>query len=211
MFAAVIEVVGFVTLATFALRPYRYYLAPASSPFYRTSFFNPRLVVRVARWVALVVALQAVVASAILLAMNSPVTTSSGASSVVVKVVRIHGVSVLTNAHGFTLYWFAPDTMTTSKCNGSCAAYWPPVIGKMTAAAGVSLPGKFGTIKRADGQLQATYDGHPLYTYKGDTAPGQANGNGSNASGGLWYAVTPSGAKPGASPSPSASSRGGGY
>ena len=137
--------------------------------------------------------------------------SSASTSGTGIKTASTSIGTVLTDAKGFTLYWFAPDTMTTSKCNGSCAAYWPPVIGKMTAAAGVSLPGKFGTIKRADGQVQATYDGHPLYTYKGDTAPGQANGNGSNASGGLWYAVTPSGAKPGASPSPSASSRGGGY
>jgi hypothetical protein len=78
----------------------------------------------------------------------------------------------------------------------------------------MSLPGKWGTISRS-GQLQATYDGHPLYTYKGDTAPGQVNGNGLNASGGLWWAVTPSGAKlAAAAPSPAASSSssgGGGY
>jgi len=84
----------------------------------------------------------------------------------------------------------------------------------VTAAAGVSLAGKFGTIKRADGTLQATYMGHPLYTYAGDSSAGMVSGNGKNLSGGLWYAMTPSGAKPkaGAAPAPSTStSSGGGY
>lgn len=117
--------------------------------------------------------------------------------------------TVLTNAQGFTLYWFSIDTSATSKCTGSCATFWPPVKGPISAASGVSLPGKFGTIKRADGTLQATYDGHPLYTYSVDKAPGQTNGNGLNLSGGLWTAMTPSGSKP--SPSPSQSSGSGGY
>jgi predicted lipoprotein with Yx(FWY)xxD motif len=110
---------------------------------------------------------------------------------------------VLTNAKGFTLYWFAPDTSTKSNCNGSCAAIWPPVTGPATAGPGVT--GKLATIKRSNGSTQATYDGHPLYTYVGDTAPGQAHGNGLNASGGLWHEVTASGA---AAPKPSASSAG---
>ena len=105
--------------------------------------------------------------------------------------MQIGGVSVLANAKGFTLYWFAPDTATKSVCNGSCAAYWPPVKGPATAGPGIT--GKLGTIKRADGSTQATYDGHPLYTYVGDTAPGQAHGNNLNLNGGLWHEVTVSG------------------
>ena len=103
----------------------------------------------------------------------------------------IKGVAVLTNAKGLTLYWFAPDTPTKSVCNGSCAAYWPPVLGAQTAGRGVT--GKLGTIKRADGSTQATYDGHPLYTYIGDSAPGQANGNNIDLNGGYWYEVKVSG------------------
>ncbi len=114
--------------------------------------------------------------------------------------------AVLTNAQGRTLYWFAIDTPTKSNCNGSCASYWMPVTGKASAAAGTSLPHGFGTITRSDGTLQVTYDGHPLYTYTGDTAAGQINGNGVNASGGLWWAMTPSGSKLGAAAAPSASS-----
>jgi len=94
---------------------------------------------------------------------------------------------VLTNAQGFTVYLFAPDTRTTSKCYGSCAAYWPPVTG--TAAASPGVPGRVGTITRTDGSRQLTYNGHPLYTYIADTAPGLARGNNINLNGGLWREV----------------------
>ena len=119
------------------------------------------------------------------------------ASSSALMTATINGTKVVTNSRGFTLYWFAPDTSTTSKCNGSCATYWPPVKGSATAGAGVT--GTLGTITRSDGTKQATYDGHPLYAYVGDTAPGQAKGNALNLSGGLWYEMTVSGATPAAS------------
>ena len=126
-----------------------------------------------------------------------------------VKTTAMGGNKVLTNAKGFTLYWFAPDTSTTSKCNGTCAHYWPPVKGPVTAAAGVM--GKFGTIKRKDGSVQATYNGHPLYTYLADTKPGEAKGNGLNLSGGVWHEVTMGSAPAPSSSSSSSSSGGGGY
>jgi predicted lipoprotein with Yx(FWY)xxD motif len=125
------------------------------------------------------------------------------------KTTQISGVTVLTNAKGFTLYWFVPDTSTKSNCNGSCAQIWPPVTGPATAGAGVT--GKLGTITRSDGSTQATYDGHPLYTYTADTAPGQATGNGINASGGVWHEVTASGAAAAASSASPSSGGGGGY
>lgn len=126
-----------------------------------------------------------------------------------VKVTALGGAQVLTNAKGLTLYWFVPDTSTTSNCNGACAHYWPPVKGPVSAASGLS--GKFGTIKRKDGSLQATYNGHPLYTYISDTKPGEAKGNGLNISGGVWHEVTESGSAPTPSSSSSSSSSGGGY
>ena len=107
------------------------------------------------------------------------------------KTASIGGVTVLTNASGFTLYWFAPDTATRSACYGTCAGYWPPVTG--TPSAGPGITGKLGTIKRSDGTTQVAYNGHPLYTYVGDTAPGQAFGNGIDLNGGLWHEVTVSG------------------
>ena len=65
-------------------------------------------------------------------------STSTVASSGGLKVVHIGGASVLANAKGFTLYWFAPDTSSKSVCNGSCAVYWPPVKGPATAGPGVT-------------------------------------------------------------------------
>lgn len=135
----------------------------------------------------------------------APAASSAASSGNALRTAQITGVAVLTNAAGFTVYWFGPDTATASKCAGSCATFWPPVKGPVTAGAGVT--GTLGTITRPDGSVQATYDGHPLYTYAGDTAAGQAKGNGLNASGGVWHEVTASGGAPASSPS--ASSRGG--
>jgi predicted lipoprotein with Yx(FWY)xxD motif len=107
------------------------------------------------------------------------------------KTEDVQGTTVLANAAGKTLYWFAPDKANKSVCYGSCAAYWPPVAGPVTAPAGVQ--GTFGTIHRTDGHLQETYNGHPLYTYIGDSGPGQASGNKVNLNGGFWYEVVVSG------------------
>jgi len=122
---------------------------------------------------------------------SSSSTTTAGGSGQQLKTTTIHGVTVLTNAKGFTLYWFAPDTPTKSNCNGSCTAYWPPVPGHVSAGPGVT--GTVATITRSDGSSQATYNGHPLYTYVSDTSPGQDSGNNLNISGGLWHDVTVSG------------------
>src|SRR5580693_3196329 len=143
-------------------------------------------------------------------ASSAPASSASGGT---VSMTTIKGVAVLTSSSGKTLYWFAPDTSTTSKCTGSCATYWPPVTGPVTAGSGVT--GTLSTITRSDGTTQATYDGHPLYTYVGDTAAGQNKGNGLNLSGGLWYEMTVSGAKPAigtaASTAKASTSSGGGY
>jgi predicted lipoprotein with Yx(FWY)xxD motif len=119
---------------------------------------------------------------------GSPAPPPASSGRAVLKTAKIGGVTVLTNAHGFTLCWFAPDTPTRSACYGTCAGYWPPVTGTPSAGSGVT--GKLGTIKRPGGTTQATYNGHPLYTYAGDTAPGQAFGNNLNLNGGRWHEVT---------------------
>ena len=147
---------------------------------------------------------------------------SSGMSSAAsLEKIKTSIGPVLADAKGFTLYWYAKDTAMSSACTGSCATAWPPVTGKPAAAMGFRLVGKFGTITRANGVIQATYKGHPLYTYAGDSAPGQVKGNGL---GGVWHAlkvtavsaVSPGGMMSSSSPSPSASkssggSGGGGY
>ncbi len=112
-------------------------------------------------------------------------------ATVTLKTAKIGGTTVLTNAHGLTLYLFVPDTPTTSKCTGLCATYWPPVTGSPKAGPGVT--GKLGTITRPGGGVQATYDGHPLYTYIGDSSPGQEQGDNLDLNGGLWYVVPVSG------------------
>jgi predicted lipoprotein with Yx(FWY)xxD motif len=122
-----------------------------------------------------------------------------------VTTAKIGSATVLANSKGFTLYSFAPDTPTKSNCNGACAQNWPPEKGPV-ATGGVK--GTFGAIKRSDGSTQATFDGHPLYTFVGDTAPGQANGNGLNAAGGLWHEITVAGT---AGPASGSGSAGNGY
>jgi predicted lipoprotein with Yx(FWY)xxD motif len=113
---------------------------------------------------------------------------AAAATAAGLKTASIGGVTVLTNAKGFTLYSFAPDTATKSACNGACATAWPP----QTASGTVKSP--YTTIKRSDGTTQLVFNGHPLYTFTGDTAPGTASGNGVNAFGGLWHEVPASGA-----------------
>jgi predicted lipoprotein with Yx(FWY)xxD motif len=125
-----------------------------------------------------------------------------------VKTGKAGGATVLTTASGMTLYTFAKDTTGKSNCTGSCAQIWPPAAGPVKAGPGVT--GTLGTITRSGGGKQVTFNGHPLYTYVGDTAPGQAKGNGLNSSGGIWHSVTPSGAAVPA-PSASGSKSGGGY
>jgi predicted lipoprotein with Yx(FWY)xxD motif len=163
----------------------------------------------------LMAVLAAAAAAAVLAACSSSGTSSAGsgsssspvaAASSTLKTATIGGATVLTSAKGFTLYSFAPDTPAKSNCNGSCAKFWPPVKGPATAP---GVTGTFATIKRAGGATQATFDGHPLYTYVGDHAPGQAKGNGLNLSGGVWHEVTTSGSAPAGAPA--SGSGGGGY
>jgi predicted lipoprotein with Yx(FWY)xxD motif len=135
-------------------------------------------------------------------------TSSSAAGGSTVSQTTVGGQQVLTNAKGDVLYWFVPDTSTESKCSGSCLTFWPAVAGPVTAGSGVT--GTLGTITRSDGSKQATYDGHPLYTFAGDKAPGQNKGNGVNASGGLWWEMTVNGSTPAPAAKSSATTGGGG-
>ena len=126
--------------------------------------------------------------------------------------------TIVVDAQGRTVYDFAPDTPTTSNCNGACATAWPPVAAPASLPASVpGITGALTSITRSDGSKQLALNGHPLYTFVADKAPGQTNGEGKNALGGLWLVLTPAGAeipaKSGsASASASSSSKaGGGY
>lgn len=135
----------------------------------------------------------------------SPTAQAVLVGSVTIKTMSTSKGTVLANAAGMTLYLFAKDTPTSSACLAACKATWPPVILSASPAPG-SLPKGYGAIRRPNGQIQLTFDGHPLYTFAGDRSPGQITGNGINANGGLWWAITPAGTELG---SPSSSSSGG--
>ena len=193
--AGVIEVAAFAVLAALALTPRPQHATRGPSiPWLRDGVPGglPGALAGVGGVSVLALVLLGVAVAGAATAPSAPApSSSSAASGQALKTIQIKGVTVLTNSKGMTLYWFAPDTPTKSACYGSCAAYWPPVYGAQKAGPGVS--GKLGTIKRTDGTIQATYDGHPLYTYIGDSHPGQATGNNINLNGGFWYEVHVSG------------------
>jgi predicted lipoprotein with Yx(FWY)xxD motif len=101
---------------------------------------------------------------------------------------------ILNDTKGRTVYLFQKDKGTKSACTGACASAWPPVrvSGKPVVGTGASAS-QVGTTKRSDGGRQVTYNGHPLYTYTGDQSPGDTNGQGLNAFGGAWFALSPAG------------------
>ncbi|HWF15565.1 MAG TPA: hypothetical protein VG244_05240 [Acidimicrobiales bacterium] len=188
--AGLIEVVTFAVLMALVLRPFPQ--GQRSERGTRGGLFDRfQHIMRAARWAATAFTVLVLVLLSLSLAATEPASTGSSSSSALLKVTKIHGVSVLTNARGYTLYWFAPDTPTESTCYGTCAAYWPPVTGRPVAGPGVT--GKVRTIERTGGTTQVTYDSHPLYTYVGDSAPGQNTGNNINLNGGLWYEIAESG------------------
>ena len=103
--------------------------------------------------------------------------------------------TILVDGQGHTVYVFANDKANASTCTGACATDWPPVPAPAQLPA--SLPGVSGalaTTTRSDGSHQLTVAGHPVYTFSGDSAPGQTNGQGITLNGGRWTVVSPSGA-----------------
>ena len=93
--------------------------------------------------------------------------------------LKIQGVAkqVLTDANGMTLYYLVTDSPAHSTCTGGCAQVWPPLLSDSVPTVKDVLGGKTAVVKTANGP-QVSYNGHPLYRYSGDTAPGQANGHG---------------------------------
>jgi predicted lipoprotein with Yx(FWY)xxD motif len=123
----------------------------------------------------------------------APPKTADGRSATI-GVANVGLGTILVDTSGRTLYLFQKDTGTTSSCTGACAANWPPlrVNGKPTLGSGANAS-MVGTTKRTDGKPQVTYNGHPLYLFTGDTKAGDTNGEGVNAFGASWYAVSPAG------------------
>ena len=142
------------------------------------------------RWLlaAAVFVLAVAAATGWALHLAGPPAPGSEGAATVLQTRTIGDVTVLTNAEGYTLYWFGSDSARKSACQAGCAGTFPPVTGPASWGAGVT--GTIGAIVRPDGTLQATYDGHPLYTTMTDTGPGQTKGNGVWSHGGEWHEVT---------------------
>ena len=145
----------------------------------------------------------------------SPSATGTAAAASIKTATNSTLGTILVNSAGDTVYRFDADSASppTSHCTGSCAAIWPPVpAGSASPVAQGLAQSELGSITRSDGTKQLTVAGWPVYTYTGDTAPGQANGQHLNVNGGTWWAVTTSGARASASAgAPSSSSTGAKY
>lgn len=120
----------------------------------------------------------------------APTATSAPTALINTATATVAGKSetILTNAKGFTLYYFTKDTPTTVACTGGCATAWPPLLasGSGTPTSATTLPGTLSVVTGADG-AQVEYQGHPLYTFASDTAAGQTSGEGV---GGVWHVAT---------------------
>jgi predicted lipoprotein with Yx(FWY)xxD motif len=190
--AAIIEIAGFAVLAALATMPAASGLERAGMPGSLEQMLGrlPSGLRGAAGGIAAISIVALIVAGVSIGTAGSSTSSTVADSGSVLKTTTIKGVTVLTNSKGFTLYLFAPDSPTKSVCNGSCASYWPPVKAPVTAP---GIKGTITTITRADGSKQAAYNGHPLYTYIGDSKPGQATGNNVTNSGGLWKEIVVSG------------------
>jgi predicted lipoprotein with Yx(FWY)xxD motif len=118
---------------------------------------------------------------------SASAATASGAT-VDAKPVGSIGTVLVAGSNGMTLYTFTKDTKDSGKsvCNGDCAVTWPPLTASGNPTAGTGVTGKLATITRDDGSIQVSYNGLPLYFFKNDKAPGDANGVYTN-----WEAVKP--------------------
>ena len=128
---------------------------------------------------------------------SAPAATSTPAAAAAATGGTVASASsplgqILVAKNGMTLYMFASDQNGKSSCSGACAKFWPPYTGTPKAGSGLRAS-LLGTTMRSDGTAQVTYDGHPLYTYSGDPAPGDVNGQGVSTFGALWWVVAPSG------------------
>lgn len=133
--------------------------------------------------------------------------TTSGAAAVTVQTRSGPVGTFLTDGSGTALYMFASDTSSMSTCSSTCATFWPPLTTTGTpTASGSATSSMLATITRSDGSKQVSYDGHPLYLFKEDTAPGDTNGQGSSNFGAKWWLLAPSGQPITSSGSGSASS-----
>jgi predicted lipoprotein with Yx(FWY)xxD motif len=161
----------------------------------------------------------AALVTAVLLAAGCTSTTASpapssgaaGAAGVTVGTAKSATLGTyLTGPNGMALYTHAGDSATSSTCTGGCASAWPPLATTGQPTAGSGVTGQLGTLTRADGTVQVTYGGLPLYYWQGDTKAGDVTGNG--VAGFSLATVGGAGSVPsasGAAPAPSSSTTSG--
>jgi len=120
---------------------------------------------------------------------NSDTSGSAGLIHTATAQVKGTATSILTDGQNRTLYYFTPDTATASKCIGACEKKWPALLASASASPSSTsaLPGSLTAAITGNGQ-QVSYNGHFLYTFAGDHAPGDTNGEGV---GGKWFVATP--------------------
>ncbi len=120
---------------------------------------------------------------------STPTVASTSTIQTAQATVDGKAETILTDAHGLTLYYFTPDAPTKLACTGACAQAWPPLLstGSDTPTSTTSLPGALSVLKDANGN-QVEYSGYLLYTYIKDAAPGDVTGQGV---GKVWYVATP--------------------
>ncbi len=117
----------------------------------------------------------------------TPTTPTDASGGVTIALADNSLGKVLVDGEGRTLYLFTKDTPTVPACVGDCLSNWPPLTGATAPTPGDGLSAEdFGTITLADGSLQTTFFGHPLYFFAGDPSPGDINGQGVGSS---WYVV----------------------
>jgi predicted lipoprotein with Yx(FWY)xxD motif len=109
----------------------------------------------------------------------TPAPTSAAAPVVLAQSVGTMGTILVAASNNHTVYTFDSDSAGVSRCSGGCATTWPPltVPAGTTPSGGPAVTGQLGTITRADGSLQVTYKGLPLYFFHNDTNPGETKGN----------------------------------
>ena len=163
---------------------------------------RPRMVLAAAAFAALATAI---------FVLHPPATHAAQSKGAVVSTAKTSLGRIIVTSNGRTLYLFEKDRNGKSACSGQCATFWPALItsGKPGATGGARAS-LIGTTRRADGRLQVTYNHHPLYTFVKDKKAGQTTGEGVNAFGAGWDAMSPAGAKI-EKPSAPSPSGGGGY
>ena len=120
-----------------------------------------------------------VLLTALAIAVASAGVAGAGTPTVQVATDASFG-TILTTDSGMALYTLDTDHNGQSTCHGACAAAWPPltVAAGTVPTGGPGVTGTVGAAKQANGTFQVTYNGSPVYTFVGDTAPGQVTGNG---------------------------------